>query len=73
MPPVIDNDHCNGCGRCVDVCQMDVFFESKKNEIPVVSYPEECWHCNACVLECARKAVKLRIPLPMMVCYVTSS
>lgn len=69
MPPVIDYEKCTQCGQCADVCQMDVFFGSKDGEIPVVTYPEECWHCSACVLECPTAAVKLRIPLPMMVGY----
>jgi len=69
MPPIVDEEKCTKCGNCVDVCQMDVFFASKENEIPVVSYPEECWHCNACVLECPSEAVTLRIPLPAMLCY----
>lgn len=69
MPPIIDKDNCNCCGKCIDVCQMDVFFGSKETEIPVVSYPEECWHCNACVLECPSEALSLRISLPAMLCY----
>lgn len=69
MPPVIDKGKCVGCGICADVCQMDVFYGSKENEIPIVSYPEECWHCNACVLDCPKEAVRLRIPLPEMICY----
>lgn len=70
MPPVINDKLCIRCGKCVEVCPEDVFFGSKKKETPVVSYPEECWHCNACVLYCpVEEAVRLRIPLPLMVCY----
>jgi len=70
MPPIIDRSKCIGCGICVDVCQTDVFFGSKKNEVPTVSLPEECWHCNACVLDCPKEgAIKLRIPLPIMAVY----
>ena len=67
MPPVINKDHCTTCGKCADICPQDVFFESKEKEVPVVSYPEECWHCNACLLDCpAEGAISLRIPFPMM-------
>ena len=70
MPPVIEKDKCSCCGQCVDMCSEDVFFGSRKKEIPIVAYPQECWHCNACVLACpVEGAIRLRIPLPMMVCF----
>jgi len=69
MPPVIDKEKCTGCGICVDICGQDVFFGSKDGELPVISYPEECWHCAACVIDCPTQAVRLRIPLPMMMLY----
>jgi len=70
MPPVIDESKCTGCGKCVNICSEDVFVGSKKKEIPVVTYPEECWHCNACVFECpVEGAIRLRIPLPLLICY----
>ena len=67
MPPIIDHEICNGCGKCVEICPSDVFFGSQKGEVPIVTYPNECWHENACVIDCPVKAVKLRIPLSMMV------
>ena len=70
MPPIINKDKCTACGKCVDVCSPDVFFGSKKGEVPMVAYPEECWHCNGCVLDCPVKgAVTLRIPMPLMILY----
>ena len=69
MPPIINKDICTGCGKCVEVCPSDVFWGSKKGEVPVVAYPDECWHENACVMDCPVKAITLRIPLPMMVLY----
>jgi adenylylsulfate reductase subunit B len=69
MPPIINKEKCTFCDTCVANCPMDVFHGSKEGEIPQVSYPEECWHCNACVLDCPAGAVKLRMPLPMMLLY----
>jgi NAD-dependent dihydropyrimidine dehydrogenase PreA subunit len=50
-----DKDICIGCNRCVDICRSDVLMpnpESGKN--PIVLYPDECWYCGTCVLECPR-------------------
>jgi adenylylsulfate reductase subunit B len=70
MPPVIDRDKCVGCGNCVDICQMDVFFGSKVKHVPNIRYPEECWHCNACVLACPEEgAIQVRLALPASVFY----
>lgn len=70
MPPIINKDKCNKCGICAEICSEDVFFGSKEREVPIVAYPDDCWHCNACVLECpVEGAIRLRIPLPMMILY----
>lgn len=72
MPPIIDKNKCIACGKCVEICQSDVFFGSKKGEIPVISYPEECWHDNCCVHVCPKEgAIRLRIPLQQMILYRT--
>jgi adenylylsulfate reductase subunit B len=70
MPPIIINEKCNACGICADICPTDVFRVAKKKEIPEIRYPEECWHCNSCVLDCKQEAIELRIPLPAMMLYV---
>jgi adenylylsulfate reductase subunit B len=69
MPPVINRDLCTGCGKCIEVCPSDVFFGSKEGEVPVVSYPEECWHECACSIDCPVGAISVRLPLPMVVAY----
>ena len=69
MPPVIDRIKCSRCGTCVNLCPTDVYFGSKPQETPAITYPEECWHCNACVHDCPDGAIRLRIPLPMQVVY----
>jgi adenylylsulfate reductase subunit B len=48
----------------------DVFGKKEKKGPPFVRYPEECWHCNSCVLDCNQSAIELRIPLPAMMLHV---
>ena len=69
MPPIVDEKKCSTCGVCVDICLQDVFCGSVDGEVPVVSYPRECYHCAACVIDCPSDAIKLRIPLPAMILY----
>ena len=70
MPPIIEESLCSHCGTCVEMCPEDVFFGSKKKEIPQVTYPNECVYCNSCVEECpVEGAIRLRLPLPMMLIY----
>jgi len=69
MPPVIDETKCKVCGTCVDVCAEDVYFASEDGEVPVVSYPDFCFHCNCCVEECPEGAISLRISLPQTLLY----
>lgn len=73
MPPVIAKEKCSGCGLCAEICPTDVFFAAEKGKPPAVEHEEECWHCNACGLDCPEKAISLRIPLPAMMLYVDSA
>lgn len=70
MPPIVHSDRCVGCGTCADVCPMHVFRQDSPRTVPVVAYGEECWHCNACVLDCPKQAVVLRLPLNYMLLHV---
>ena len=63
MPPVIHADLCKKCCRCAEACQSDVFYGSIPGTVPAVTYPDECWHCNACVRSCPAGALSLRIPV----------
>lgn len=68
MPPVF-NVHCNGCGICANVCPSDVFSRDNDHKVPRVLYPDECWYCDACVLDCpgegGHKGIELRVPLQL--------
>jgi adenylylsulfate reductase subunit B len=66
MPPVIDKKLCNCCGICYNICPQDVFsFDKKQKQVPAIAYPEECWYCGACVVDCPKGAVSLKLPLPL--------
>lgn len=68
MPPIIDNNKCVRCGLCVQICPMDILrMKTTADEKYVeVVYPEECWHCRACAIDCPQQAIKLRYPLSHM-------
>ena len=63
MPPVIDRNLCIACNKCATICCMDVFGPPVPKAIPTVRYPEECWHCRACAMDCPTGAISLRYPL----------
>jgi adenylylsulfate reductase subunit B len=73
MGPVF-NEHCNGCGICAAICPCDVFSHDKDHSVPRVLYPDECWYCDACVLDCpgedGHKGVELRMPLQLQLLWI---
>ncbi len=64
-PVVYDDSVCIGCGRCAEVCQVDVLVPSlEKGKHPLVMFPGECYYCGSCVMECpAPGAIRLVHPL----------
>lgn len=66
MPPIINKSKCIKCNKCAQICGMDVFGPVTPGVCPTVKYPEECWHCRACAIDCPAKAIDMRYPLPMM-------
>ena len=71
MPPVIDESKCVKCGLCAQICCMDVIkkTETEPAEI-VVRYPNECWHCRACAIDCPTQAITIRYPLSHMMLHL---
>lgn len=65
MPPVIDEESCTACGTCVEVCPEDVYCGVEDGAVPSPRYPDECWHCASCVVDCPVGAIRLRLPIPM--------
>jgi NAD-dependent dihydropyrimidine dehydrogenase PreA subunit len=64
-PITFDPDLCDGCNRCVEVCQVDIFTPNpQRGKPPQVSFPDECWYNGCCVDICPKPgAIKLNIPL----------
>lgn len=73
MPPIIDKKKCIKCNKCASICPLDVYGLVKKGETPVVRFPEECWHCRACVMDCPVGAIELRYPIPSLMMSVKAS
>jgi NAD-dependent dihydropyrimidine dehydrogenase PreA subunit len=47
--------YCSGCNQCVEICRSDVLMPNpEKKKPPIVLYPDECWFCGTCVMECKR-------------------
>lgn len=48
----IDNDKCTNCGKCAEVCKMDVEPVKQPNSA-------ECIRCGECAANCPNKAIKI--------------
>ncbi|MBI4494657.1 MAG: ferredoxin family protein [Chloroflexi bacterium] len=64
MPPIIERTRCTDCRICYRLCPGDCFGLDEAKRV-YVRYPDECWHCGACEIECPRDAI--RIPLPFFI------
>jgi len=62
MPPIFGKT-CIKCNKCVEICPGDIIREGEEG--PHVAFPDECWHCGACMMDCPVDAVKLILPLWM--------
>lgn len=64
-PVIFDPDICDGCNRCIEVCQVDILIPNpERGKHPIVIYPGECWYGGCCVAICPRQgAIKLNHPL----------
>jgi len=64
--PVVDEAHCNGCGKCVNACPVAAMALVSANDgrdpkARIASLAEEiCLGCGVCVRTCPRAALGLR-------------
>lgn len=52
--PSVNEDLCNGCGTCQQVCEYNAIIALNKS---VMVFPELCHSCGGCVLFCPEKAL----------------
>ena len=62
-PIRFDESRCIGCNRCMEACMIDVMLPGEPGKHPVAAYPDECWYCGCCVMECPTGAISLHHPL----------
>jgi NAD-dependent dihydropyrimidine dehydrogenase PreA subunit len=53
----LDEQKCNGCEICFNVCPCDVFRLSSGAPGVRIAYPEDCQTCFACELDCPEGAI----------------
>ena len=51
--PVVDQDKCTGCRKCVDFCQFNALAYIREE---LIVFEEICHSCGGCVLVCPEKA-----------------
>lgn len=55
--PIVDEDKCQGCEQCVDVCTVEVYEMVDGKSHPVNA--EECLGCESCVEVCEAGAITI--------------
>ena len=56
MNLVINLDACLGCGACVKYCPGHVLELDETDGRPYEKYPQDCWYCGVCQVECPAAA-----------------
>lgn len=53
--PIVDEEKCNGCGRCGEICAFNAILPLGKH---VLTFPELCHGCGGCTLLCPASAIQ---------------
>ena len=57
MYPIVDQEKCNGCGNCAEICPSEVYEIEGDKSNP--THPEDCIECWACVNQCPTESIQL--------------
>ncbi len=57
----IDLDYCIGCIACVKYCPGNVL-SMDENDKAFERYPDDCWYCGICQVECPEDCIKVIFP-----------
>ena len=53
--PIVDEEQCNGCGRCGEICAFNAILPLGNH---VLTFPELCHGCGGCTLLCPTGAIR---------------
>jgi len=53
--PEVDNQKCNGCGKCSEICQFKAIVVIGET---VMIFPELCHSCGGCMVVCPENAIR---------------
>ncbi len=56
---LLDAGACNGCGRCAEICPVDVLRMDAATGRARVAYPDDCSGCHFCAQECPTKCITI--------------
>lgn len=54
-------ERCIGCGACVEYCPGHVLDMDGEGS-PFERYPDDCWYCGVCQVECSAGCITLLFP-----------
>ncbi|KXB07450.1 hypothetical protein AKJ51_01355 [candidate division MSBL1 archaeon SCGC-AAA382A20] len=55
----IDRDNCINCGKCVEICPVNVF--EMEEEEPVIKHAGDCTLCGVCADQCPEDAIEIQM------------
>ncbi|MGQ9723302.1 MAG: 4Fe-4S binding protein [Candidatus Jordarchaeum sp.] len=57
-----DKARCKGCGRCVNICPMELWELRKNKAFLSEDFTEKCVECGSCWLVCESNAIEFNYP-----------